>query len=151
MTDTDKFSGFGPDLVTPKDLLQKLEYDFTRVERNPRDTYAAFDFFVTANHMCDWVRNKQLRNNEQLLKIVEHLATGAKHFNVSNPKLKSVSGLGIDGEAFQADAFQASAFQVGSLVISLIGDEAESFGTNISVGDFAKQVIEYWRKYVASS
>jgi hypothetical protein len=110
VTDTGTFVAFGPDLRTPKDLLRKLEYDYARVEINPRETYAAFDFFVTAEHMVDWVYNKPLRNNELLLRIVSHLATGSKHFIVSNPKHKSVSGLGIDGGAFQTDVFQTSAF-----------------------------------------
>ncbi len=55
MTNLGKFAAFGPDLITPKYLLRKLEHDYARVQRNPRDTYAAFDFFVTAEHMVDWV------------------------------------------------------------------------------------------------
>jgi hypothetical protein len=151
MTDPGKFAAFGPDLVTPADLLRKLENDYERVQRNTRDTYAAFDFFVTAEHMVDWVRNKPLRNTVPLLKIVSHLATGAKHFIVTNPKHTSVSGLGINGEAFQADAFQTSAFQTGFLAISLMGEEAVLFGPIISVSELADKVRGYWRENVGAS
>jgi len=35
-------------LRTAKDLFGRLEHDFGRVKRNPTDSFAAFDFFVTA-------------------------------------------------------------------------------------------------------
>ena len=39
-----RFGGFFA-LGTPADLLKKLRHDFS---------YAAFDFFVTAEHLLDW-------------------------------------------------------------------------------------------------
>ena len=45
--------GFGS-LQTPLDLLSKLEHDLERMRVSPEDTYAAFDYFVTAEHVIDW-------------------------------------------------------------------------------------------------
>jgi hypothetical protein len=148
MTNQNKFTGFGPDFKTPVDLLLKLEFDYQRIEKNPRDSYAAFDFFVTADNMCDWICDKSLRNKEPLLKIVFHLATGAKHF-APREFHNSVSEIGSEDGAFDANAFDSSAFDVSSLVILLNEDEANIFGTEITVNEFAKLVIGYWRKKVS--
>lgn len=42
-------------LKTPKDLLGKLQHDYERLKANRLDTYAAFDFFVTSEHLLDWI------------------------------------------------------------------------------------------------
>jgi len=44
--------GFG-ELRLPADLLRKLRHDFERMKMSPQDQYAAFDFFVTAEHIID--------------------------------------------------------------------------------------------------
>jgi hypothetical protein len=38
----------------PYDLLDKMRHDLERLRSAPCHVYAAFDFFVTANHMVDW-------------------------------------------------------------------------------------------------
>jgi hypothetical protein len=43
------------ELRTPEDLLGKLRVDLKRLEADPLDQYAAFDFFVSASHMPDWL------------------------------------------------------------------------------------------------
>jgi len=45
------FQGLTKELQTPKNLLDKLQFDFARIKANPLDVYAAFDFFVTAEHV----------------------------------------------------------------------------------------------------
>ena len=47
------FEGFF-ELQTAQDLLAKLRHDFDRLKKSPMDSYAAFDFFVTAYHMLEW-------------------------------------------------------------------------------------------------
>jgi hypothetical protein len=44
--------GFG-DLQWVADLYSKLEHDRRRMKASPEDTYAAFDYFVTAEHIID--------------------------------------------------------------------------------------------------
>jgi len=74
------FRGFGPELRSPVDLLGKLQHDLNRLLAAPTSTYAAFDFFVTANCMVDWVwpsaTNKgEIRAEHPLTRICEHLRT----------------------------------------------------------------------------
>ena len=85
-------------LTTPGDLLAKLKHDYQRLLENPKNPYTAFDFFVTAEHMLDWVhpgaagKNARTaeRNSHTILQIVSHLATGAKHMVPEHPRHGSV-------------------------------------------------------------
>src|SRR4051812_18185088 len=95
-----KFQGFGPNLNTPADLLGKLRHDFERVHENTHDAYAAFDFFVTAEHLPEWCGDPTIKRKEPLLRIVSHLANGAKHFRATDSKHNSVSGVGLRHGAF---------------------------------------------------
>ena len=63
-------------LNTPRQLLEKLRVDFERMKREPMSAYAAFDFFVTAEHMPDWLAPKSVKFKEPLLQIVSHIANG---------------------------------------------------------------------------
>lgn len=138
------FQGLTPELQTPKDLLSKLKFDFARIKLNPLDVYAAFDFFVTAEHIPDWIGDKSIKSSEPLLRIVSHVANGAKHFKANDPRHKSVENVHVRKSAFQASTFQSDAFDVGDLVIELKGDEVMLFGSKISVRRLAHMVIEYW-------
>jgi hypothetical protein len=139
-----QLKGLTKKLQTPKDLLAKLQFDFERIKVNPLDVYAAFDFFVTAEHIPDWINNKSLKRKYSLLKIVSHIGNGAKHFRTTNSKHESVKNVHVENGAFQADAFQPNAFDVGDLVVELKGDDAEQLGSEISVGRLAQMVIEFW-------
>ena len=48
------FKGFAV-LKRAADLVAKLEHDLERIRAAPEDAYAAFDFFVTADHIVDWL------------------------------------------------------------------------------------------------
>ena len=151
MSRPESLQAFGPDLVLPADLVRKLEHDFRRLQGNPRDTYAAFDFFVTAEHIPDWMRNIPVKREIPLLRVVSHLAAGAKHFIPQDKRHQSVRAVEVEGGAFQADAFQADAFDVGSLVVQLQGDEAALFGTEVGVLQLAELVLQYWREQVGAA
>jgi hypothetical protein len=138
------FQGLTKELQTPKHLLDKLQFDFTRIKSNPLDIYTAFDFFITAEHLPDWIGDKSIKSKEPLLKVVSHIANGAKHFKATDPKHKSVEDVYIRKGAFQAGAFQSDAFDVGDLIVELFGDEVNQFGSEISVRRLAQLVIEYW-------
>ncbi len=140
----DQFKGLTKKLLTPKDLLAKLQFDFERINVNPLDVYAAFDFFVTADHIPDWIKNKSIKRKYSLLKIVSHIGNGAKQFKTTNPMHESVNNVHVSNGAFQADAFQPNAFDIGDLVVELKDDDAEQFGSEISVKRLAQMVIEFW-------
>ena len=146
------FQGLTEELQTPKDLLAKLQFDFTRIEANPCNIFAAFDFFVTAEHLHEWVvkhypewvDDKSIKNEESRLNIVSHIANGVKHFKATHSKHKSVKNVHKRKGAFQAEPFQSDAFDVGDLVIELKEDEAEKFGSEISVRTLAQDVVNFW-------
>jgi hypothetical protein len=76
------------ELQTPADLLRKLRADLEDMKRQPRNSYLAFNFFVTAEHMKDWLfpgyentsKRKALHDSSHVLQICSHVANGAKHF-----------------------------------------------------------------------
>jgi hypothetical protein len=147
------FQGFG-NLQTPQDLFEKLQHDFSRIKNDPLDTYAAFDFFVTAEHMLDWVypdapgmsqkaQRKAVRASERLLQITSHIANGSKHFITTDPRHDSVENIeansgGFDPRVFSTSAFSAEAFKFSGLTVVL--DD----GSHMHVFQLAEQVLALW-------
>src|SRR5690554_6328496 len=98
-----KFDGFG-ELRMASDLVLKLQHDLERLKTSPHNQYAAFDFFVTAEHIVDWIypdqtdsnnreKRKTVRANSELLRITSHIANGAKHFEATDKRHQSVAGI----------------------------------------------------------
>ena len=96
-------------LRTPKDLLEKLDSDFDRFRSatpaGKSAQYAAFDFFVTAQHLPDWLLHAEERGDDTRAEkkayldakrtypngeLVSHVAIGIKHFRVDDPDQKTV-------------------------------------------------------------
>lgn len=141
-------------LVSPKDLRRKLEHDRARIAADPNDTFAAFDFFVTAEHLLDWTlpdapevsmrkAREQRRAEEPLLAIASHVASGAKHFRVTAKHHTRVTHAdthegSVDSNAFSPSAFSPSAFAMPGLHIRL--DD----GSVLHVSELADRLLEYW-------
>ena len=106
------------DLKTPKDLLGKLEREYERWQADPLNVDLAWNFFVTAEHLPDWVyyQDKPTTGKERpdlldgqnyhdfkmdrtrpKLRICSHLANGGKHFHLRNTNLTSVTGTHVQG------------------------------------------------------
>jgi len=85
-------------IQTPQELLRKLEADFARCEENWADAHAAWNFFVTAYHLAEWVlvaRHSdpkvekalgRLCNNDNYWKACRYFANSAKHHALSDPE-----------------------------------------------------------------
>ncbi len=139
-------------LQNVSDLLTKLEFDFGRLKRSPIDTYAAFDFFVTAEHLLDWQhpgdvnqsRRKQERQKELLLQICSHIASGAKHFKAESSHHQSVKDSRKESGGFDGNVFQNDPFDVGRLVVELEGDAAARFGSSVEVTVLAERILNLW-------
>ena len=150
------FQGFFS-LQNHRDLLSKLQHDLQRLKDSPMDTYAAFDFFVTAEHMLDWLypgadnedQRKNLRNSVTLLQIVSHIANGSKHFKATAPHHKSVKDTHETEGVFDSIAFDPTAFDVGELLIELQGKAANEYGDTISADKLADKVVAFWEKHMA--
>lgn len=85
------------ELESPQDLLEKLKYDYRVFEADSNNSYAAFNFYVTAEHLKDWIfpgkKNQERSDFEKshlIMQVVSHIANGAKHFEVEHPKHVSV-------------------------------------------------------------
>ena len=153
-------------LNTPVDLLKKLEHDFCLMQKRADDPYIAFNFFVTAEHMLDWLfpgyehkkERDGLRNSEMILQICSHIASGAKHFYAQAKHHKSVSDTSRRA-VYKGGCLPKNSFPVGSvpkyglpgrwsdeLCIQLSGDASVSFGEVISVLSLAEEILNFWRK-----
>ena len=137
-------------LHTARDLLAKVRRDLKRLERNPQDTDAAFDLFVTARHVPDWIEATGGPDAAKLfaqhveLRVCRHIADGAKHFEATRSNHKQVSGTTISPGGFYASGFSSAAFQVGHLSIDLDSTDTATvaFGGTIDAVRLARRVIE---------
>jgi hypothetical protein len=136
-------------LRTPRDLREKLESDYARLAAaNPGSVeahYAAFDFFVTADHLADWQSRSTGASITSLRKypegaLVSHIANGAKHFRVTDPRHTSVRDTVVQFSGFQPGAFQPDAFPV----VPVLCIELET-GAVESVLAVAERVLQHWR------
>lgn len=145
------------DLKTPRDLLRKMEHDFARMQAAPLDSYPAFDFFVTVEHMLDWVyandtkRQTAERNANVALQVCSHLANGAKHFQATATRHKSVQGVHERpamrwGEAVWGESRWGTE---EGLEITLSDEEAGRLGRQgwIDALDLAQRLLDYWRTH----
>jgi hypothetical protein len=148
------FKGFAP-LQQPRDLVAKLRHDFERMRAAPDDAYAAFDFFVTAEHIVDWLlpdkpganqaaARKARRASLELLEITSHLANGAKHFQALAKQHDSVADVklaqgGFDPRAFSPTAFSPAAFRMHGLNVHL------EDGRVLNVLSLAEDVLRHWQ------
>ena len=144
-------------LENPRDLLAKLRHDFLLLQRSPFDPYLAYNFFVTAEHMLDWLypgntnrsQRESLRSSEVLLQITSHLASGAKHFTALSNHHKSVSGSTPSAGWFPRNYFPKGFFPTGyfgqgTLTVHLEGEAQASLGAAIMAVDLAERVLAYW-------
>ena len=140
--------GFGS-LQTPLDLLSKLEHDLERMRVSPEDTYAAFDYFVTAEHVIDWAypddgaKRSELRKNVRMLEIVSHIANGNKHFQATQSRHKSVEKVTEHGRGFCPSSFDSSSFDPGSFQFTGLTISLDD-GSNIHATKLAEDVYEFW-------
>jgi hypothetical protein len=155
MTNSPQFKGLF-DLQSPQDLLKKLRHDLERLTNSPCDQYAAYDFFVTARHMPEWVypgeqnlkKRADLERSSPLLRVCAHIGDGSKHFQATAPKHRSVQRTAVQEGAFDRDALQPDAFQVDALIICFERDTAKALGIKeIDCVELARRVLDYWQDY----
>lgn len=139
------------DLKTPADLREKLRRDLARLKSSPLDSDAAFNFFVTAEHMVDWVypgranaeKRKRARKSSALLRVCSHLANGAKHLELDDGRHDSVSSTIVLG-GFGVGGYGEGGYGSAALWVRLQGDAAKELGTAADAVDLAGRVMEFW-------
>ena len=149
-------------LQGPQDLFQKLKHEYVTLNSNPTDSYGAYNFFVTAWHLLDWlypgdanksVRSK-LRGSEPLLQVLDHLASGAKHFEIDPKRHTSVRKTGGPPSWAEIPFSQSPGRRpVNSnvLYVFLDGPAATRYGPYVSVTDLASKVVDFWEQRLNSS
>jgi hypothetical protein len=134
------------ELQTVKDLLRKLQHDSDRLKKSPVDSYAAFDFFVTAYHMLEWQYDGRTQTYlENWFQVCRRLANSAKHFQAVRGN--SVKNTLVHKGAFDQSAF-SRAFDVSELRVELEGEAAREFGPSIGVLELAEKVLRFWQERV---
>jgi hypothetical protein len=136
-------------LTRPSDLLQKLGRELRRLQAAPDDVDHAFNFFVTAEHLPDWLgsRRRSTRKNEPiLLQVVWDIASGAKHFELreSHQSVASTTRQGYFADRYWARGHFAKGHFGATLIIHLSGAAANALGPSITALGLAEQVHGYW-------
>jgi hypothetical protein len=139
---TPRWKGFTARLQSPADLLVKMVHDLGRMEIDPNDVYAAFDFFIAAEHIVDWrypdngdqAKRDETRRHDPA-RTVSHLASGAKHFHATATRHTSVRGV----EADQDDGNLAMMLPGGLELVITMAD-----GREVSALELAHLVVDYW-------
>jgi len=98
------------ELKTPHDLLQKLRFDLDQLKKDATNTYLAFNFFVTAEHMKDWLfpgrANRMNRENLEkaspLLQVAPTSLTARNTFKLRRNCLASPGSANEAGYAFHS-------------------------------------------------
>ena len=134
------------DLASPLDLFRKMEADLAAFVDSVSDSRLAFNFFVTAEHLPDWLGQRDLVRKHALLRVVSHLANGAKHFTLDPKRHTSVDGTTV--ETYAKDYVEPG-YVEDWLLVHFGADEVAEFGTDaLDARDLGKRVLEFWRPHV---
>lgn len=146
------------ELRSPADLIRKLNHDLQRMAAAGSDQYAAFDFFVTADSIVDWlhpevigdesatkeqkIKKSDLRKNNDLLRITSHIANGAKHFVVT--RHNSITG--IEKSRYVEKGYVEDGYFEDPLLIHLTPEEAMRLEVHgaIKAIELARLVFQFW-------
>lgn len=135
-------SGF-LDLATPQDLLEKLRWEFENLQRAPSDVRIAYNFFVTAEHLPDWLQSKGLKN-QAIPRVCSHLANGAKHFQ-RKQKHDAVQNADKRGGWVKAGWVQPGWVKPSEFVVTLGHKEAAELGkSEMGLLELAERTLEFW-------
>jgi hypothetical protein len=131
------------------DLFRKLEADLADLQAS-QGTRDAYNFFVTAEHLPDWLGKRGLVKQHALLRVVSHIANGAKHFVLDDKRHRSVRG--TEKNRYVEAGYVAPGYYDEPLIIHLASDEAKELGTSaIDASDLAQRVMAFWKPHVPTS
>lgn len=133
------------ELTTPRDLFAKMEGDLKALDASPGDSRLAFNFFVTAEHLPDWLKHRELVDGSAILRVVSHLANGAKHFETD--RHDAIQRAEVDGWV-ESDWVEDDYVET-RLKVHLSPDEAREIGEPvIDAVDLGRRVLDFWRGYL---
>ena len=162
------------EMQSPDDLLRKLEREYDRWKADPVNVDLAWNFFVTAEHLPDWIYYQDMPTSgterpdlldgrtpyefkmaptRPVLRICSHLANGAKHFHLSNPNLTSVGDTVREMAGYVKNGYVKNGYyaKVPMLRVRLTPQEQAALGLREAVADaiwLATQVLAFWQAKV---
>jgi hypothetical protein len=110
--------------------------------------------FDTAWHLFEWrfpgdfAKRKNLCAEHPILRVIEHLAVGAKHYEPTDPRLDSVQESRRDAcwaRGVWAPGTWAKGSWKDDLVVDLAGDAKSALGEKLTVLQIAKLTVDFWR------
>lgn len=147
------------ELSKPSDLLAKLQRELGRLQAEPDNVDHAFNFFVTAEHILDWLHpgldsaarsaRDALRSSDPLLELAAHLANGSKHFDRLSPRHQSVKSTGRRGGWFSPNWvaqnwFGRGYFSQPTLTVELQGRAERTYGSSATAVFLAEELVKFW-------
>ena len=145
------------ELKNVSDYWKKLLWEFDNLKNKPNNVYFAFNFIVTAWHLTDWYfREKHPNDDDQSLKlkiknfveenpvveISEHLANGAKHFEITFKKHKSVKS--AVKERYVEEGYWEKGYSEDPIIVYINEDFKSEFGKSIKLDYYSKKLMEFW-------
>jgi hypothetical protein len=160
-------------LMTPNHLLQKLAREYEAWKEAPLDVDVAWNFFVTAEHLPDWLaqadpkalggyRITTFKRAHALTRICAHLANGAKHFrprekpaeqlNTSvDHAVREVTGYVEDGyieDGYYAEELALRVHLTPDELVALQRDGVPITAADIDALWLAARVLAFWQARV---
>jgi hypothetical protein len=133
-------------LSTAGSLFEKVKHDYEVLQGNQLDPYSAFNFFVTAEHLPEWLGKQELKYSNPYLRICSHLATGAKHYIVTHKNKTQVESSSVD--IYVEEGHVVGDYFEEVLTIQLSEVEAENIGaSSIPILKLADKIVEFWEGY----
>lgn len=134
------------------ELFDKLQADYQRLASDPLDSYAAYDFFVTAWHLVDWTHSPvhdsggrdALLARAPVLRVCEQVAVGAKHVEPYATRYALASN--AESATPWAPLTWPPSTWTGDLFIRFDGRARELYGDQLTVMQLAQLVIDVWRR-----
>jgi len=137
------------ELRNVSDYWRKLNFDYAKLKENDNDIYLAFNFFVTAYHLIDWIfegkhsKERSELNGKSLIKICNHIVTGIKHFEPDPKRHNSV--VEMEKERYVEEGFVEEGFFEDPIIIYLNEKLKLEYGESIKVMDLAQRIMEFWK------
>ena len=132
------------ELESARDLFEKLCWEFENLKAHPQDMRVAFNFFVTAEHIPDWLNSKGIKN-QPIPRICSNLANGAKHFHA---KEKHTAVKSAWKDRYVEKGWVEDGYFLDPLMVEVEPELATAVNIEnpIDVQHLAEVVIEYWSK-----
>jgi hypothetical protein len=152
------------DLRTPTDLLRKLAREHERWQADPLNTDLAWNFFVTAEHLPDWLARAggprlptgfsygKFKREHPLLRICSHLASGGKHFTPRENEHRSVTSTRQREGWVEEGWIERGWVEHEALMVDLTPDEQQALSfpsASIEALPLAAQVLAFWQQYLS--